>query len=144
MSKVLEAPDKLTKLLAHAMYANVNPRSLDEVRFLMDNRRNHSEGTRRGPRIMSITFTPRFREGQMGVDTRKRLRESIENQLITKKMQGNSRSLRVGEAARFTADMSKTKYSTFTKSTAKLLRTKSIGRAQRASDEGRVTMMGVR
>ena len=79
MSKVLEAPDKLTKLLAHAMYGNVNPRTLDEVRSIMENRRNHTESTRRGPRIMSITFTPKFKEGQMGIDARKRLREVIDN-----------------------------------------------------------------
>ena len=114
MCAVLEAPDKLTKLLAHAMYGNVNPRTLDEVRVIMDNRRNHTESTRRGPRIMSIMFTPKFKQGQMGADARKRLREVIDNQLLTKTIQGNSRSLRVGEAARFTAEMSRTKYSTFT------------------------------
>ena len=115
MCAVLEAPGKLTKLVAHAMYGNVNPRTQDEVKTMMDQRRNHTEQTRRGPRVMSIIFIPKFKDGQVGAEARKRLGEVIDNQLLTKTIHGNSRSLRIGEALKFTAEMARTKYNTFTK-----------------------------
>jgi hypothetical protein len=115
MCAVLESPSKLIKLMAHAMYGNVNPRTLDEVSTMMEQRRNHTEQTRRGPRVMSTIFTPRFKEGQVGAEARKRLAGVIDKQLLTKTIHGNNQSLRIAEALKFTPEMSRTKYGTFTK-----------------------------